>query len=142
MEWRWNEPRLGLKGPPRPKSQTSLSPPKKRTNSLPLAITTWVSIYIIKPLSTALRSTVNKNQQHQENFFVNAKNQTQGCWVRTKYATSVLCSPHSKLYVETGRSLISFMCDINAFSKDEIISKSIITEVIKVVLDKINRHRT
>ena len=44
----------------------------------------------IKPLSTALGSAVNKSQQHQDNFWGNAENQTQGCWVRSKYATSVL----------------------------------------------------
>ena len=51
------------------------------------------SIDIIKPLSTALSSAVNKSRQNQEKILGNAENQTGGCWVGRKYATSVLCSP-------------------------------------------------
>ena len=41
-------------------------------------------IDIIKHLSTAVSSAVNKSQLHPEN-------QSRGCWVRSKYATSMLC---------------------------------------------------
>ena len=33
------------------------------------------------------------------NFFGNAENQTRGCWVRSKNATSVLCSPLSSSFI-------------------------------------------
>ena len=52
------------------------------------------SIDIIKPLPTALGSAVITSWQHREKKILgNTKNQTWGCWMRSKYATSVLCSP-------------------------------------------------
>ena len=58
------------------------------------------SIDIIKPMSTLLSRGVNKSQQNQiisseilRKNFGNAENWTRGCWVRSKHATSVLCSP-------------------------------------------------
>ena len=53
------------------------------------------SIEIVKSLSPVLCSDVKKSQQNQEKILGNLENQTQGCWVRIKYATSVLCSPTS-----------------------------------------------
>ena len=40
--------------------------------------------------SQMVTSDIN-NIKRKKNW--NAKNKTQGCWVRIKYATSVLCSP-------------------------------------------------
>ena len=45
---------------------------------------------IIKPLSTVLSSAVNKSQQHR-NKFLGPR------WVRSKNATSVLCSPSTQV---------------------------------------------
>ena len=51
------------------------------------------SIDILKPLSTVSNNANNKSQQHQEKNSWNAENQTHGCWVRSKYAAFVQCSP-------------------------------------------------
>ena len=56
------------------------------------------SINIIKPLSTfhwpvLLINLSNINNLFLWNNFGNAGNQTRYCWVRSKYASSVLCSP-------------------------------------------------
>ena len=57
---------------------------------------------IFKPLSTFILSVLlihlsNIDHFSTEIFLGNAGNQTQGCWVRSKYATSVLCSPIQQL---------------------------------------------
>ena len=49
------------------------------------------SINIFKPLSTFLSRIDNFSS---ENFLGNAGKRTMGCWVRSKYAASVLCIPH------------------------------------------------
>ena len=59
-------------------------------------------IDIFKHVSSVLISPVNKSQQHQDNFLGNAKNWAQGCWVRGKYATSVLCSPCVNIFCSRG----------------------------------------
>ena len=54
-------------------------------------------IDIVKALRTLLKAAWSINPIHIEKFlrinFGNARNQTWGCWVRSKNATSVLCSP-------------------------------------------------
>ena len=54
------------------------------------------SIENMKPLSSVPNSAVNKHQQ----LLRNAENQTHGCWVRNKYAASVLCSPPGRFKLE------------------------------------------
>ena len=66
------------------------------STGLPLASTRWVRLTISRPLSTFLSSAVNKYCQHQEkNFLEMPRIKPWGCWVRSKNATSVLCSPSS-----------------------------------------------
>ena len=53
------------------------------------------SINILKTLSTFLKPAPPINLSNFEiDFFGNAENKTQGCWVKSNNATSVLCSPH------------------------------------------------
>ena len=48
------------------------------------------AIDIIKPLYTVLSAAFYKSLQHQEKILGDAENWTRGCWVRSKYAISVL----------------------------------------------------
>ena len=59
------------------------------------------SINITKPLFTFLSAAPFISLSYIDNFFLwkffgNTGSQTRGCWVRNKYATSVLCSPQFK----------------------------------------------
>ena len=63
--------------------------------SSPLSSSRWVllTLSILCPLFLAVPSI---NLSKIKIILGNAENQTQGCWVRSKNATSVLCSSHMK----------------------------------------------
>ena len=83
-----------------------------RSTGLPLAITRWVQATVHFPLTSALTNLSNINICSSE-FFWQAGNQTQCCWVRSKYATSVLCSLTRLILY------FWFLIDISTGSNDE-----------------------
>ena len=58
---------------------------------------------------------VDKYQQHQNNFFENAENRSQGCWVRSKNATSVLHRPRATSSV-TNTQLLRVYLNLDWFN--------------------------